>query len=94
MRKSYVGIATPGGLELFAPESRHVSRFLARRAYRSHVNGAVCFWVVMDEAIAHTVRELLCTGRRHDALLVIQTLAIEAGSICPEERESTVLFAG
>lgn len=94
MSQSYVGIATPAGLELFVPENGHVIRFLLRRAYRSNRTQAVCFWAVMDEAIADAVRALLRTGCRQDALLVIQTLAIEAGSICPEQRESSALIAG
>ncbi|MBI1315023.1 hypothetical protein GC176_27345 [bacterium] len=94
MRKSYVGIATPQGLEVFVPENRHVGRFLMRRAYRSGTFSSVCFWAVMEEAIASTVLTLLYSGRRQDALLIIQTLATETGSFFPEEQESPVFFAG
>ena len=94
MQKSYIGIATPCGLELFEPEDRQVCRFLVRRAYRSKQTCAVCFWAVMDEAIAHTVWGLMYSGRRLDALLIVQTLSTETGSFCPEVEELPVSFTG
>lgn len=94
MRNSYVGIATPCGLELFEPENRHVHRFLVRRAYRSKYTQAVCFWAVMDDAVARTVWSLMHAGRRLDALLIVQTLAIESGSLCPEVSKEPVSSTG
>ena len=94
MRKSYVGIATPRGLEVFETENRDVCQFLIRRAYRSNREQSVCFWAVMDDAVARTVWGLMHAGCRLDALLIIQTLAIESGSLYPGDLESSVLSAG
>ncbi|MHC4880785.1 MAG: hypothetical protein ACYTGL_30390 [Planctomycetota bacterium] len=94
MKTSFVGIASPSGLELMVPESDHVIRFLMRRAYRSKRTGAVCFWAIMDEAIAITVTDLLHSGRPEHALLVIQMLAVETGSFCPDSSDWPVLSAG
>jgi len=94
MKASYVGIATPKGLELLEPENDHVIRFLLRRAYGSKLTLAVCFWAVMDDVIADVVRNLMSSGRRLDALLIVQTLATETGSFCPENAEPPMLFAG
>lgn len=76
------------------PENDHVLRFLLRRAYRLKSTRSVCFWAVMDDAIGEAVRSLLLCGRRFDALLIIQTLAAETGSFCPDDADSPVLFAG
>ncbi|MDA0282545.1 MAG: hypothetical protein O3B13_25685 [Planctomycetota bacterium] len=94
MLKPYIGIASVDGLDVFEREHHHVLRFLLRRAYRSKRTGAVCFWAVMDDAIARNVSDLLQSGCRQHALLIIQTLATETGSFCPDDSEWPVLFAG
>lgn len=90
MLKSYVGIVSHRGLDAFFPENDHVLSFLIRRAYRSGQSDAVCFWAVMQEAIGFSIQHLLENGRPDDALLTLQYLATEIGTVCPQETEEPV----
>lgn len=90
MLKSYVGIVTRRGLESFFPEDDHVLRFLMRRTYRSRQSNAVCFWAVMEDSIADTIKFLLECGLPDEASLTLQYLATEFGTVCPEEPKDPV----
>ena len=93
MLKSYVGIVSRRGLEAFFPENDHVLRFLIRRAYRSYQIDTVCFWAVLQDSIGNAIEQLLECGRPADALLALQHLATEIGTVYPDEPEVPVFSA-
>lgn len=78
MKRAFVGIAQQNGLLTLVPERRDVSQFLWRRAQRMK---AVCFWAVIDQSIAAAITDELDAGTNHNALILLQTLAVELGSI-------------
>ena len=71
------------------PERRDVTQFVWRRAQRMQ---AVCFWAVIDPSIADTILAELEAGASHNALILLQTLAIELGPVFPVE-DSTEMLA-
>jgi hypothetical protein len=83
MSKAFVGIISSRGLESMVPETDHALPFLIRRAYRREPPETVCYWAVMDEAVAEEVRRQLQGHCHEDAFLVIQTLAECFGTIPP-----------
>lgn len=92
MLKPYVGTATRHGLQSFFPENDHTLRFLMRRAYCSHPN-AVCFWAVVQDSIASIIEHLLNCGQHEEALLLLQSVAAELGTVCPDEPKELVVSA-
>lgn len=80
MRKSYIGILDRSGLSVLLPEAEHVDRFLLRRALRKN---AVCFWAVMDDAVAQSIRMELSVGQHQNAARLLQLLATDYGAILP-----------
>ena len=87
MRKSYIGILDRSGLKILLPETRHVDRFLLRRALREN---AVCFWAVMDEAVATSIFSELNFGQHQNAARLIHLLANDYGAILPERTDEVV----
>ncbi len=93
MLKSYVGIASQHGIESFYPEGPHVIRFLKRRAYRTPWAQEVCFWAVVQDSIATSVEQLVACRQRQEALFLLQSLAAEVGTVCPDEPQEQVFSA-
>lgn len=85
MLKSYVVIATEGGLEAFLPEHEHVVRELMRRAYRDPGRRALCCWAVVPETAALEVAWQMDQGDRYAALLTLDRTATELGPIVPSD---------
>jgi hypothetical protein len=83
MLKSFVGIATPLGLEVFVPEHEHVVRFLTRRVCREALRRAVCYWVVLSEDAALEVQRQMELGEPYAALVLLDQAATEVGPILP-----------
>jgi hypothetical protein len=80
MRTAYLGIADRAGLRTLVIETSHASRFLVARASRMN---AVCFWVVIDDAFAASVRMELDCGERRNAMTLLQLLLDDIGTIIP-----------
>lgn len=83
MLKSFVGVASASGLEALYPENDEVIRFLIRRAYRSIESRSICFWVVMDDSVAHAIELMQDQGQRREALLSVCCLSNDLGQILP-----------
>lgn len=92
MLKSYVGIVSEQGLELFYPENDHVIPFLMRRAYRPGRANTVCFWSVMRESVACAIQYLLQAGETDQAWSLLQSLATDVGVFSPQENEGEIVF--
>jgi hypothetical protein len=82
MLKSYVGIASPSGLETFLPERGRTVRALVERARRRQ---AVCYWAVLPDTAAAEVERHLEHGDRESALLLLDRVATQAGPILPSD---------
>ena len=82
MRRAFVGIAQQNELLTLLPERPETTPFLRRRAERMK---AVCFWAVIDQSIAATIVDELDAGASHNALILLQTLAVELGPVVPVE---------
>jgi hypothetical protein len=85
MLKSFVGIATRHGLEVFLPEHEHVVRFLTRRVRREALRRAVCYWAVLPDEAAWEVRRQMDLGEAYIALLLLDHAATELGPILPAD---------
>jgi len=85
MLKSYVGLATPNGLEVLLPESQLVVDALTERARPKR---AVCCWAVLDGDDASEIDERLAAGEHAAALAMLVATAHGAGSILPNEATS------
>lgn len=82
MMKSYVGIVSKSGIELFYPEDPATVRFLWRRAQRQ--NGRVaCFWGVLSEEAAEFIQIEVALGWNREALDHLQQHARDYGFILP-----------
>jgi hypothetical protein len=82
MLKSYVGIASPSGLEAFLPERRRTVRALVERVRRRQ---AVCYWAVLPDTAAAEVERHLERGDRKSALFLLDRAATQAGPILPSD---------
>lgn len=87
MTESFVGIVSRLGLEGLWSEEEHAMLFLLRRARRIQDRQAACIWVVIDVALARRVMEQLHLGNRYDALVLLQTVAVDLGLVFPERKE-------
>lgn len=82
MRTSYIGIVDRTGIRILVPEYEHTARFLSRRSRREE---SVCFWAVVDDALAHAIHAEINAGNRADALRLLNCLAIDLGTILPSD---------
>lgn len=89
MSNAFVGIISSRGLESMVPETEHALPFLIRRAYRQQPPEAVCYWAVMDEAVAEEVHRQLRGQCHEDAFLVLRTLAECFGTVPPPSDDDT-----
>ncbi len=85
MRRAFVGIAQQDGLITLLPERRGVTQFVWRRAQRMQ---AVCFWAVIDQSLAAAILDELEDGASHNALILLQTLAVELGPVFASNESS------
>ena len=85
MLQSFVGIADRFGLESLLPEQPHVVRFLCRRATLNRHRQAVCYWAVIQQELAQQIAIELQAGCRADALILLESLAVELGPVGPTD---------
>lgn len=88
MAQAYIGIINRFGLESFVPEREHGLRFLARRIGRNAPGEALSYWAVVNRATAERIRWELTIGRHLDALVILQTHALDFGTVLPFETQS------
>ncbi|MCA9041926.1 MAG: hypothetical protein KDA65_16345 [Planctomycetaceae bacterium] len=91
MKHSYVGIISRTGLELFLPENEHLLRFLERRAYRNRPTNSICIWAVVTDSVGYIIRDLLESGLTAEAFTLLQTMADDWGTICPQQTEPVTI---
>lgn len=82
MKNSYIGIVDRTGVRILVPEHEHTARFLSRRSRRED---CVCFWAVVDDALAHAIHAEINAGNRADALRLLHCLAVDLGTILPSD---------
>ena len=82
MRNSYIGIVDRTGVRILVPEHEHTARFLSRRSRREE---SLCFWAVVDDALANVIHAEINAGNRTDALRLLNCLAIDLGTILPSD---------
>ena len=82
MRNSYIGIIDRTGVRILVPEHEHTARFLSRR---SRSEDCVCFWAVVDDALANAIHAEINAGNRADALHLLHCLAVDLGTILPSD---------
>ena len=90
MTESFVGIVSRLGLEGLWHEETHAMPFVMRRATRIRDRQACCIWAVMDIAFAKRVEEQLHFGNRYDALVLLQSLAVDLGLVFPDSKETLI----
>lgn len=88
MLSSYLGIATPRGLERLCPEHPDAARFLSVHVSRLRRQRAVLVWAVMSEDAAEAVCEELRWGDKRAALDLLQTAARECGRVVADDRST------
>ena len=84
MLHAYVGIASQQGLESLHLEESHTATFLLRQIGRPTSRGQICFWTVVAPELAAQVQEVLATGQRAAAWLLLESFAFEIGRILPD----------
>ena len=87
MLSSFVGTISRRGLESLYPETEHAVPFLIRRAYRSSPTREICYWAVMQDAVALQVQHQLVCERREDAFLILRALADYFGTISSDQMD-------
>jgi hypothetical protein len=71
MRKAYVGIAGPKGLQAFCPEDDRTTQAFARRVADARDSRNICLWAVLPDRDA---REACRQIRRGETLSALTTL--------------------
>jgi hypothetical protein len=82
MLKSYVGLASPNGLEALYPEHALAVETLAARAKRGR---SVCCWAVLPDDDACEIDHCLASGEQASALALLEAAAREVGQILPSD---------
>ncbi len=80
MRQSFVGIIDSSGLTSLLCENDRIIECLLQLAQRRK---GVCFWAVVDDAVAWQIRRELDEGNRIEALHALRCHASELGQILP-----------
>jgi len=83
--KSYIGLATPRGLESLVPEQAHVAQALAAHARDTR---SVCCWAVLPDADAAEIGSRLAAGESADALALLEAAAQSVGRITLDDAEA------
>lgn len=81
MLKAYVGVASRQGLAVLQPERDDTLSLVGRASQDG--TGRVGFWTVLEEQEARRVHALFLSGRRLEALWLLDRSAKEAGRILP-----------
>ena len=90
MMKSYVGIVSRNGIELFYPEDPATVRFLWRRVQRQKGRVA-CVWSVLPADAAELIQIEISLGWTREAMDHMQQHAREYGFIVPYKDEVPVV---
>jgi hypothetical protein len=77
MFKAFIGIADSEGLASFIPEGEVPVEWLTRLAHGSRSRKAVCYYAVLSDEAAQSIRAELDASRRLDALRLLGGLALE-----------------
>ena len=83
MNDSYIGLVTRNGLQALYPESKHVVRFLERRAFRRPPY-SILIWAVLTSDIAECIEYELSIGESVSALKILQMEALFFGTLSAE----------
>lgn len=83
MVKAYIGIASSCGLESFLSERENTRFVIASGADDGQVCRRAHYWAAVSDEGAAQIRECLRRGDRRQALLTLDTLALD---IAPLER--------
>lgn len=83
MNDSYIGLVTRSGLQALYPESKHVVRFLERRAFRRPPY-SILIWAVLASNIAECIEYELSIGEAVSALKILQLEALYFGTLSSE----------
>lgn len=78
MLKSYIGLATPRGLESLVPEHAPAAQALAARA---RTRQSVCCWAVLPDSDAAEIGYRLAAGEATAALALLEAAAQSVGRI-------------
>ncbi len=85
MLKAYVGVASKHGLAVLQPEGDDTRSLI--RPYVQSGHQELCFWVVLNDTEARSVRALFLEGHRQEALWLLDRSAKDMGSILPSDAE-------
>jgi hypothetical protein len=85
MRKAYVGIIGPRGLEVFHPEDDCTADALARRVAAGQDPRSVCLWAVLPDDAARTACRQISRGETLAPLATIDRTAECVGRVLPPE---------
>ncbi|MDX1967093.1 MAG: hypothetical protein SFV23_07985 [Planctomycetaceae bacterium] len=88
MLRSYLGLASAHGLEVFCPEQPQAVHFLWRRARRIH-EPVVCFWAVVSAETAQQTLVALHLGGSREALDLLQRQSHDGGTLLPADEEAS-----
>jgi hypothetical protein len=85
MRKAYVGILGPRGLEAFHPEDDFTAHAFARRVAAGQDPRSVCLWAVLPDDAARTACRQIRCGDTLAALSTLDSSAECVGRVLPPE---------
>ena len=85
MRKAYVGIAGPKGLEALCPEDECTAHALARRVAAGRAPRSVCLWAVLPDDAARMACQQIRRGETLAALTTLDRAAECVGRVVPPE---------
>ena len=84
MTSSYLGIISRHGLNTLQLENDHLARFFLLHAYRGRHPRLLCCWAILDVAHAEFIQRLIQAGDPDNALLMLNLLSIDLGTLLPE----------
>ncbi len=85
MRKAYVGIVGPRGLEAFHPEDDRTAQAFARRVAAGQDPRSFCLWAVLPDDAARIACRQLRRGETLAALFTLDRSAERVGRLLPPE---------
>ena len=85
MLRAYIGVASNHGLSIFQPD-RPDTISLIRESIRPGIR-RLGFWAVLGHADAESVRALLHSGHRREAMMLLDRCAKHIGPIMPSDLE-------
>ena len=88
MTESYVGIVSHLGLEHLWLERQHTLRFVLRHVERIKTRPVCGIWAVLDRDFEELIALQIYLGNRRDALLLLQTVAVDLGRVYADPHEA------